>query len=85
MHKKGFNIKGGLFTEFANRNKVVIDLNRKERLETKELSPKSSTKLTRSTTTLVMSPKPTLADRAKEVIEKNNLYRIKNAINRQFL
>jgi hypothetical protein len=83
MHKKGFNIKGGLFTEFANRNKVVIDLNRKERMEKQQMSPIThSSRFTRSPTRLTNEPKETLVDRANEVIEKNHLYKIKNALTR---
>jgi hypothetical protein len=77
-----------LFTEFANRNKVVIDLNRKERQEARKASnsPMSlspSNKLVQSLKIgLNSSPKESLIEKANQVIEKNHLVKIRDTLAR---
>jgi hypothetical protein len=85
-HKQGFNIKGGLFTEFANRNKVVLDLNRHEKQHSPERVSPSLTPSNKKLSSMKIkhsqhsSSKDTLVDKANNIIEKNHLVKIRDAL-----
>ncbi len=106
----GFKKKGGLFTEFANKNCGVIEMNKRNDKEKKikeseenllktncnkeikfsdanadnlsniESKPKlySSVDLTRSKKSILSNKKSSNGDKAKQVIESNNLLKLQD-------
>lgn len=77
----GFKIKGGLFTEFVDQNKQTYDGNQANSSPKVKKVEKGRTsdfiKISPNFSKSQKSPSSTL-EKAKEIIEKQNLYRIKN-------
>ncbi len=79
--KKSFLNKGGLFTEFANKNKGTYDMKRVIKEKEIKLPNYDFIKVNNISRTTKASKKVNLFEKAKDIVEKNNLNRVKELLN----
>jgi hypothetical protein len=77
--KKSFLIKGGLFTEFANKNKGTYDMKRVIKEQESKLPNYPVIKLSQSVKNKELK-KISLYDEAKQIVEKNNLNKVRDML-----
>ena len=73
--------KGGLFTEFANKNKGTYDMKRVIKEQEIKMPNYPVIKVNNSSRTSKSDKKVSLFDKAKDVVEKNNLTRVRELLN----
>lgn len=95
-HSRAFLNKGGLFTEFSNKNKAIIEMKKFERqkrkvLEEEKAKPEEKTNKEASKDSFKSKYKikrnakevSPVISKAKEVIENKRLYKIKRFLENQ--
>jgi hypothetical protein len=77
--KKKFLNKGGLFTEFANKNKGTYDMKRVIKEQETKLPNYPVIKINNTARDSTMK-KLSIIEKAKDVIDKNNLNRVRELL-----